>query len=106
MIRNEMGIHHVAIDGKTVRGSEKAGHTARHIVTAFASEVELALGQRCTSDKSNEITEIPRLLDMLCLEHCTVTIDAMGTQKAIAGKIVEKKGKYILALKENHPTLL
>lgn len=106
MIRSEMDIHHVAIDGKTVRGSGKAGHLARHIVTAFASEVELVLGQRSTAEKSNEITEIPRLLDMLCLEHRTVTIDAMGSQKTIAGKIIEKKGEYILALKENHPTLL
>ena len=105
-MRSEMEIHHVAIDGKTVRGSGKAGQTAKHIITAFASDVQLVLGQRCVSEKNNEITEIPRLLDMFCVKNCTITIDAMGTQKEIASKIIEKEGNYILALKENHPTLL
>lgn len=103
--KDEMAIHHVAIDGKTVRGSGKAGQLAKHIITAFASECQLVIGQRCVSQKNNEITEIPRLLDMFCVKNCTITIDAMGTQKEIAGKIVEKDGDYILALKENHPTL-
>lgn len=104
--KEEMAVHHVAIDGKTVRGSGKAGHLAKHIITAFASECQLVIGQRCVSEKNNEITEIPRLLDMFCVKNCTITIDAMGTQKEIARKIVENEGDYILALKENHPTLL
>lgn len=96
----------VAIDGKTVRRSSSALQKAAHIVTAYSSDLELVLGQVLTDEKSNEITAIPQLLDTLDIAGSTVTIDAMGTQTAIAEKIIERKAEYILALKENHPTLL
>lgn len=106
ILKEEVSARHVSIDGKTIRGSSRGGKQAKHIVTAFASDLQLVLGQLNVGEKNNEITEIPRLLDMFCVRKCTVTINAMGTQKEIAGKIMEKQGDYILALKENHPTLL
>ena len=96
----------IAIDGKTVRRSGNALHQAAHIVTAYATDLQLVLGQVLTDEKSNEITAIPELLDTLDIAGGTVTIDAMGTQTAIAEKIVERGADYILALKENQPTLL
>ena len=96
----------VAIDGKTIRRSSSALHKAAHIVTAYSSDLELVLGQVLTDEKSNEITAIPELLDTLDIVGSTVTIDAMGTQTAIAEKIIERKAEYILALKDNQPTLL
>jgi len=75
------------------------------MVTAWVSRASLVLGQRKTDAKSNEITAIPLLLDVLELTGCLVTIDAMGCQKAIAEKIRERGADYLLALKENHPTL-
>lgn len=98
------GIH---IDGKTVRGSfdTAAGQNPLHLVSAWASEARLTLGQIATDVKSNEITAIPLLLDLLDLKGHTVTIDAMGCQKEIAAKIVEREGDYLLALKDNHPSL-
>lgn len=97
----------VAIDGKTLRHSYDRQHAraAIHRVSAWASEQSLVLGQLKTGDKSNEITAIPQLLDVLELTGCLVTIDAMGCQKAIAAKIVDQGADYLLALKENHPTL-
>lgn len=97
----------VAIDGKTVRGSkhDADGTGALHLVSAYAHEAGLVLAQRAVDTKSNEITAIPELLDMLALEGAIVTIDAMGTQKRIAEKIIAKKANYILALKENQGTL-
>lgn len=98
----------VAIDGKTMRGSaEKSkGKSGIHIVSAWCSSNKLVLGQVKTDEKSNEITSIPELLDMLSVKGCIVTIDAMGCQKDIAKKIVkEKKADYVLALKDNHPLL-
>lgn len=97
----------VAIDGKRVRGSfdEATGKAAIHMVSAWASRGGLALGQVKVDEKSNEITAIPRLLEMLDAEGSVVTIDAMGTQKQIARLIQEKKADYVLALKDNHPTL-
>ena len=97
---------HIAVDGKTIRRSQSGDHKASHIITAYSSDAQLILGQLCTDEKSNEITAIPRLLQMLTLRGSTVTIDAIGTQKAIAEEIVERDGNYILALKENHPALL
>lgn len=97
----------VSIDGKTIRqASRMRADNPIHLVSAWASENELILGQLKTEEKSNEITAIPALLDALFLEGAIVTIDAMGCQKEIARKIVEKKADYVLALKENHPTLL
>lgn len=98
---------HIAIDGKTLRGSfdRAAGKNPLHLVSAWASEARMTLGQVATDVKSNEITAIPLLLELLDLKGATVTIDAMGCQKEIAAKIIEKKGHYLLALKDNHPTL-
>jgi len=96
----------ISIDGKTMRGSRNQGcKTATHIVSAWADENELVLGQIKVEEKSNEITAIPKLLDALLLEGCTVTVDAMGCQKNIARKIVKKKAHYILAVKENQKDL-
>jgi predicted transposase YbfD/YdcC len=98
---------HIAIDGKTLRGSfdRAAGRNPLHLVSAWACEARLTLGQIAVDSKSNEITAIPLLLELLDLKGATVTIDAMGCQKEIAGKIVAGGGDYVLALKENHPTL-
>jgi len=97
----------VAIDGKTVRRSHDRakGKKALHLVSAWASEARLVLGQVAVEEKSNEITAIPELLELLMLEGCIVTIDAMGTQRAIAAQIIEQKGDYVLALKENQGSL-
>ena len=96
----------VSIDGKTIRRSRGKDKKAVHVVTAFASELQLVLGQLATDEKSNEITAIPRLLEMFCVKGKIITIDAMGAQTEIARKIVEKEGDYILALKANQPDLL
>lgn len=97
----------IAIDGKTARGSfVKKGETSPiHVVSAFAARQRLVLGQVKVADKSNEITAIPKLLDMLVIEGATITIDAMGCQRDIAKKIIDKKGDYVLALKGNQGTL-
>jgi len=98
----------VAIDGKTIRGSYKQSDkkSALHIVSAFACKQQLCLGQTAVSEKSNEITAIPELLDLLTLEGCIVTIDAMGCQKAIAKKIRKRKADYVLQVKKNQKGLL
>src|SRR3954467_4977265 len=92
----------IAIDGKTARRTHgnKNGRAAIHMVSAFAARQRLVLGQVAVADKSNEITAIPKLLDMLAIEGAIVTIDAMGCQRDIARKIVDK-ADYILALKGN-----
>lgn len=97
----------IAIDGKTLRGShdQPAGKRAIHMVSAWASSNRLVLGQVKVDAKSNEITAIPELLRMLDISGCIVTIDAMGCQKEVAAQVVEQGGDYILALKENQPTL-
>lgn len=95
----------VAIDGKTIRRSHRAGQKAIHVVSAFAHAAGVALGQVKTAEKSNEITAIPELLDALLLKGCLVTIDAMGCQKAIAAKIIEREADYALMVKNNQPTL-
>jgi predicted transposase YbfD/YdcC len=98
----------VAIDGKTARHSyDKGGKKgAIHLVRAWASENGITLGQRKVDDKSNEITAIPDLLDLLNVSGCIVTIDAMGTQKKIAQKIRDRKADYVLSLKGNQGKLL
>jgi len=95
----------VAIDGKTLRGSHDGGQSPIHLVSAFASEAGIVLGQVKTNEKSNEITAIPELLDWLDVRGAIVTIDAMGCQKAIAEKITDKGGDYLLALKGNQSHL-
>jgi predicted transposase YbfD/YdcC len=97
----------VAIDGKTQRGSARrtVGRSPLHMVSAWAVENHLTLGQVATDAKSNEITAIPELLKLLDLEGAVVTIDAMGCQKDIAMGIVQGKGEYVLAVKENQPHL-
>jgi predicted transposase YbfD/YdcC len=95
----------VAIDGKTVRRSKGAAKEAIHMVSAFAARQRLVLGQVKVADKANEIVAIPKLLDMLAIEGAVVTLDAMGCQRAIAQKIVDKKADYILALKGNQGAL-
>jgi predicted transposase YbfD/YdcC len=97
----------VAVDGKTMRGSfaRKLGKSAVHMVSAWAAENALVLGQLATEEKSNEITAIPQLLALLELTGATVTIDAMGCQRKIAEAIVDKGADYILALKGNQSTL-
>jgi len=96
----------VSIDGKTIRRSRGKDKKAVHVVTAFASELQLVLGQLATDEKSNEITAIPKLLEMFCVKGKIITIDAIGAQTEIAQKIKEKEGEYILALKANQPDLL
>ena len=95
----------VAIDGKTVRRSFDHGReqSPLHVVSAWASEQGLVLGQRCVDGKSNEITAVPELLDQLALGNSIVTLDAMGCQTAIAQKILARGGDYLLTLKGNHP---
>jgi len=97
----------VALDGKTLRRSHnrKIGKQAIHMVSAWAASSNLVLGQIKTDEKSNEITAIPALLDMLSLSGCIVTIDAMGCQRDIAQKILDRDADYILAVKENQPSL-
>jgi predicted transposase YbfD/YdcC len=96
----------VAIDGKTVRRSGgKAGKGAIHMVSAFAARQRLVLGQVKVAEKSNEIVAIPKLLDLLAIEGAIVTIDAMGCQRAIARKIIDKKADYVFGLKGNQGSL-
>ncbi|QVL55635.1 MAG: ISAs1 family transposase [Simkaniaceae bacterium] len=97
----------ISIDGKTLRGSFDKGddQKAIHMVSAFASNARLVLGQEKVSEKSNEITAIPKLLDALFITGGIVTIDAMGCQKSIASKIREKKADYVLSLTGNHGDL-
>jgi predicted transposase YbfD/YdcC len=98
----------VAIDGKTLCGTadQKKGKKPIHIVNAWCSSNKMVLGQVKTEEKSNEITAVPELLDLLFLKGCIVTVDAMNTQKKTVEKIVkEKKADYVVALKGNHETL-
>ena len=101
-----LAIKHIAIDGKTLCGSGTAKLKALHLVSAWASEHHLSLGQIACAEKSNEITAIPELLQTLELQGALVTIDAMGCQKEIAAKILERGGDYVLTVKENQANLL
>lgn len=105
-IAEKLDIKHIAIDGKTLRGSGSSKLGPLHLVSAWATEQHLSLGQVATAEKSNEITAIPELLELLELHGAIVTIDAMGCQKAIASKIIEREGHYALTVKDNQPTLL
>ena len=97
----------IAIDGKTARRSHDAKEDLGplHVVTAWAGEYGLALGQEVCAEKSNEITAIPELLKKIDVRGGVVTIDAMGTQKAIAEEVIRGKADYVLALKGNHESL-
>ncbi len=97
----------LAVDGKTLRRSHdrKNGLGALHSVSIWASEFGLSLGQVACAEKSNEITAIPELLRLVDIKGAIITIDAMGTQKAIAAEIIDGKGDYVLALKGNQETL-
>jgi predicted transposase YbfD/YdcC len=97
----------IAIDGKTLRRSyqKKGAKAPIHMISAFAARQRLVLGQIKVAEKSNEIVAIPRLLDMLAIEGAIITIDAMGCQRDIAQKILDKKADYVLALKGNQGTL-
>jgi predicted transposase YbfD/YdcC len=97
----------IAIDGKTVRRSHdrRLGKKAIHMVSAWAAENRLTLGQVKVDDKSNEITAIPELLRILDVSGCIVTIDAMGCQREIADQIIAQGGEYVLAVKDNQPRL-
>lgn len=97
----------IALDGKTARGSRdrKNDRNPLHMVSAWACQQRLVLGQEAIDDKSNEITAIPKLLKLLELKGCIVTIDAMGCQRAIAQQIIEQKGDYVLGLKGNQSHL-
>ena len=103
----KLGPDIVAIDGKTLRRSYQEGGSKApiHMISAFSSRQRLVLGQRKVADKSNEITAIPELLDLLTVKGSIVTIDAMGCQTEIARKIVAKEADYVLALKGNQGTL-
>jgi predicted transposase YbfD/YdcC len=97
----------IAIDGKTLRRSfdKASGKSAIHMVSAWATANHISLGQVVTDQKSNEITAIPKLLELLEIQGSLVTIDAMGCQTEIAGKIERNGGDYVLAVKENQPSL-
>lgn len=98
----------VCIDGKTLRGSSatKEPGSFVHMLSAWCAQNHLVLGQQKVSEKSNEITAIPALLDLLVIKGCLITIDAMGCQTRIAEKIVSKEADYLLAVKENQEVLL
>jgi predicted transposase YbfD/YdcC len=103
------GLSHdiIAIDGKTLRRSYQEGGAKApiHMISAWSAGQGLVLGQAKVADKSNEITAIPQLLDLLTIKGSTITIDAMGCQREIAAKIIEKEADYVLALKGNQGTL-
>jgi predicted transposase YbfD/YdcC len=103
-----LGLRHIAIDGKTLRHSNGGSSPLHclHLVSAWATEANLTLGQVAVDAKSNEITAIPRLLELLDLHGALVTIDAIGCQKEIARRIVEGGGDYVLVVKSNQEHLL
>lgn len=101
-----IGVGHIAIDGKTLCGSASSKLGPLHLVSAWATQAKLTLGEVAVDGKSNEITAIPKLLELLDLKGALVTIDAIGCQKTIARQIVGKGGDYLLAVKGNQEHLL
>lgn len=96
----------IAVDGKALRGSRPAkGKKMVHIVSTYSTQLNLILGFTAVDKKSNEITAIPKVLDMLAIEGALITSDAMGCQKAICQKILDKKADYLISVKDNQPTL-
>jgi predicted transposase YbfD/YdcC len=106
-IKGHTGEQVIALDGKTLKHSfdTATGQGALHLVSAWASASRLVLGQIKVEKKTNEIVAIPALLALLDIQGCIVTCDAMGCQKAIAGQVLEQRGQYVLALRDNHPRL-
>ncbi len=100
-IAGVLGAQVIALDGQTLRRAHDAGERPLQVVSAWASEARLILAQRAVRDKSNELSALPEVLQMLALEGCIVTIDAMGTHVNIAQTIVDKGANYVLALKGN-----
>ena len=107
-VRQQTGGEIIAVDGKTARGSRdrKNNRSPLHMVSAWACQNRLVLGQEATEEKSNEITAIPKLLSILALKGCIVTLDAMGCQRAIAKQIIDQEGDYVIGLKGNQGNLL
>ena len=95
----------ISVDGKTMRGNATAPQKAKHIVSAWCDTDGFCLGQETVKEKTIEITAIPKLLDTINVKGCVITIDAMGTQTAIAEKIRAKRADYTLAVKENQRKL-
>lgn len=95
----------VALDGKTHRRTGGANSASLHMLNAWSVENRLVLGQLAVEEKSNEITAVPKLMDMLDLQGCVVTADALNCQKAVAQKAMEKQADYVLAVKGNHPVM-
>jgi len=104
-LHKALGLSPIAIDGKTLRGSARGDLKGLHLVSAWATANSVSLGQVAVAEKSNEIPAIPQLLQLLEVQGALVTIDAMGCQKEIAQAIVDKKGDYVLTVKDNQPTL-
>lgn len=95
----------ISIDGKTLRGSKDTTKSPIHMVSAWANNNQLVLGQLATEEKSNEITAVPALLELLEINGCIVTADAMSCQKDIVAKITEQKADYVIGLKDNQSNL-
>ena len=95
----------ISVDGKTVCGSRNADKNPIHMISAWANDAQLVLGQMAVDEKSNEITAVPKLLDMLDIEGHIITADAMSCQKEITKTVTEKKADYVIGLKENQPSL-
>jgi len=104
-LRGVLKVSQIAIDGKTLCGSRSPTLGPLHLVSAWATQCHLSLGQVAVDTKSNEITAIPQLLELLDLHGALVTLDAMGCQKAIAQKIVDGGGDYVLTVKDNQEHL-
>jgi predicted transposase YbfD/YdcC len=100
------GLEHIAIDGKSLRGSASGKLGALHVVSAWATKAHVSLAQVAVDGKGNEITAIPKLLELLDLHGALVTIDAIGCQKRIAQKVVDQGGDYVLVVKANQERLL
>ena len=105
-LHEALGLSQIAIDSKTLRSSGTGGRQTLHLVSAWATANCLSLGQVAVAEKSNEITAIPQLLELLDIRGALVTIDAMGCQKEIAARIVDGGGDYVLTVKDNQPSLL
>lgn len=101
-----VGLPHIAVDGKTARGSAGSALGPLHLVSAWATQAHLCLGQVAVDGKSNELTAIPQVLALLDLKGALVTLDALGCQKALAGAILDKGGDYVLTVKANQERLL
>ncbi len=95
----------ISIDGKPLQRSGSREQSPVHMVSAWANRKQLVLGQYAVEEKSNEITAVPALLEMLDIENCVITADAMSCQKEIAKKLIDKKDDYVIGLKDNQPNL-